>query len=141
MSLDVVEYCFCPTMQNLYDSYISSRYSEFGLSYFKSNIISTIDRMIKHISCYGRTCICDRIHAHTVIRNAVIIFYEEQRYIQPKISKTVLEIPKENIKGNIKENIKENMEGKIKEQKKLSKSSTLNPAAKVYVPRSLSYSL
>jgi len=132
MSLDVVEYCFCPTMQNLYDSYISSRYSEFGLSYFKSNIISTIDRMIKHISCYGRTCICDRIHAHTVIRNAVIIFYEEQRYLQPNISK---------IQEKIKEQKKENIKEKTKEQKKLSKSSTLNPAAKVYVPRSLSYSL
>lgn len=132
MSLDVVEYYFCPTMQNLYDSYLSSRYSEFGLSYFRSNIISSIDRMIKHITFYERTCICNRIHAHTVIRDAVVLFYEEQRYVQHTLK------PKETIKLKEKVILKEKIE---QETKKLSKSSTLNPAAKVYVPRSLSYSL
>ncbi len=120
--MDVYGYCFCPIMQNIYNTYIAGRYSEFGLSYFRVNVVFTIDRMTKHIIFLGHACVCDRSHIRQVIDNALILYYQEWGML-PKMLDSWNTTPRE------------------KAEKKLSKSSTLNASAKVYVPRSLCYSL
>lgn len=130
MSMDVEDYSFCPIMQNIYNTYIAGRYSEFGLSYFRVNVVFTIDRMVKHTVLLGNTCMCDHSQVRKVIDNALMLYYEEWSML-PRMLRS----------WNTTFEISKKAEKVEKVEKNLSKSSTLNPCAKAYVPRQLCYSL